>query len=147
MIPWEGETMYTRASLREKLAYWNSPGAAARWKKKPQPAANGCGTLVTQFRRGHKRVFGDIEPWDATYLQTEQTDRPFSTLPFPFILPSGRRRVFTTASLATPRLSLSLSLSLPLHIIVRSPFHRAIFALVLVAVSLIHNAGLPGFAL
>lgn len=68
------------------LKFW-----VARCKKKPQRAANGCGTLVTQFRRGHKRVFGDIEPWDATYLQTDRptnqpTDR--SCLTFSLLLPS-----------------------------------------------------------
>lgn len=53
--------MYThRGKCKGKigiLKFW-----VARCEKKPQPAANGCGTLVTQFRRGHKRVFGDIEP-------------------------------------------------------------------------------------
>lgn len=87
----EERAMYTQGRDGEGgkigiLKFW-----VARCKKKPQRAANGCGTLVTQFRRGHKRVFGDIEPWDATYLRTDRptnqpTDR--SCLTFSLLLPS-----------------------------------------------------------
>ena len=56
--------MYTRAGdeSKGKIGVLKFSGRAARLECKKKPAANGCGTLVTQFRRGHKRVFGDIEP-------------------------------------------------------------------------------------
>ena len=58
------KTMYTRAGdeSKGKIGVLKFSGRAARLECKKKPAANGCGTLVTQFRRGHKRVFGDIEP-------------------------------------------------------------------------------------
>lgn len=95
----EERAMYTLGRDGERgkigiLKFW-----VARCKKKPQRAANGCGTLVTQFRRGHKRVFGDIEPWDATYLRTDRptnqpTDRPFvrSCLTYLSLLPPSSNR-------------------------------------------------------
>lgn len=119
----EERAMYTLGRDGERgkigiLKFW-----VARCKKKPQRAANGCGTLVTQFRRGHKRVFGDIEPWDATYLRTDRptnqpTDRSFApALPtFPFFLLLPTARVFTAPSISAllrPYLRVSRTLAYP----------------------------------
>lgn len=38
-------------------------------------------TPVTPFSGGHKRVFGDIEPWDATYLQDLSSRLTFFSAP------------------------------------------------------------------
>lgn len=85
----EERAMYTQGRDGEGgkigiLKFW-----VARCKKKPQRAANGCGTLVTQFRRGHKRVFRWYWAVRCDLLANRPTDQPTDRPFLPYLFPSS----------------------------------------------------------